>query len=696
MKIRNIEISNFKAIKHVKLDGLEDTVVIAGPNGCGKSCIFDAIRLLKSLYGGHNQNEWHQWFGEFQINLRTLKDDVKRILNDKSKPLRIAIGFEFNEDEKKYFKENASSLIENIIWNSVLPEESRSMGGGAVPAAEVRHHRPTVEQRRDEFLKRFMTGIDNDLFWGEVNVTPDGKIEVVSRPILELCFTVYDPKNIGLIDYHSANRSYSREQVGGINLNIESSEQKMKNHALYNSANKYNNVKSEMAGAYIRELLAKEANVQLNERENIISTLKELFKVFFPGKSFLGPVPTPDGNLHFPVRLDDGSKHDINDLSSGEKEVLYGYLRLQNTSPRNSILLLDEPELHLNPRLIRGLPKFYQKYIGEQNNNQIWLVTHSDAFLRETVGEPGFSVFHMRSATSIKNGDQVEKISADDELEAAFIDLVGDLAAYSPAKNVIIFEGGGDSDFDLKLVNTLFPELIEMANLISGENKVKVRALHDILDKANSNQMQPYKFYSVVDKDAEEHFSQNSKSFHWDVYHIENYLLNNKYIARVMNELVMSEGEISEESVEETLVECAKESMGPLIAHKLTKTINEKLLSCFNLKVNPRSESLAEDISCAASKSSEKIKALLEKDLSGSSINQLESDTRSQLHKELESGEWRKSFKGRDILKLFISKKGNGVKYEIFRNLIIHRMRDDGYKPAGMNAIISQIVADMA
>lgn len=104
MKIRNIEVKNFKAIKDIKLENLDDTVVIAGPNGCGKSCIFDAIRLVKSLYGGHNQNEWHQWFGEFQINVRTLKEDVKRILNDRTKSLRIAIAFEFSSAEKDYFK----------------------------------------------------------------------------------------------------------------------------------------------------------------------------------------------------------------------------------------------------------------------------------------------------------------------------------------------------------------------------------------------------------------------------------------------------------------------------------------------------------------------------------------------------------------------------------------------------------------
>jgi AAA15 family ATPase/GTPase len=69
MKFHSLKIANLRAIRRFEINDLGSFVVIAGQNGSGKSCVFDAIRLLKSIYGGYSANEYHQWFGEFQINL---------------------------------------------------------------------------------------------------------------------------------------------------------------------------------------------------------------------------------------------------------------------------------------------------------------------------------------------------------------------------------------------------------------------------------------------------------------------------------------------------------------------------------------------------------------------------------------------------------------------------------------------------
>lgn len=75
-----------------------------------------------------------------------------------------------------------------------------------------------------------------------------------------------------------------REQIGGINLSIESDDERLRQSALYNYSNKYANLKTEMAGSYVRHLLAKQANPAAEEDDSLSRTLKELFSTFFPGK----------------------------------------------------------------------------------------------------------------------------------------------------------------------------------------------------------------------------------------------------------------------------------------------------------------------------------------------------------------------------------------------------------------------------
>ncbi|PYN39966.1 MAG: hypothetical protein DMD95_23165 [Candidatus Rokuibacteriota bacterium] len=58
MHLEHLEVRNFRALDSATLPNLPANVVIAGPNGCGKSTIFDAIRLWKSAYGGYIENEF--------------------------------------------------------------------------------------------------------------------------------------------------------------------------------------------------------------------------------------------------------------------------------------------------------------------------------------------------------------------------------------------------------------------------------------------------------------------------------------------------------------------------------------------------------------------------------------------------------------------------------------------------------------
>ena len=347
MKIAHLLVENFRAISRVELRDLEDMIVIAGPNGCGKSCILDAIRLFKSVYGGYQPNEWQQWMSEFQINLREQRR-MTSLLREKSQSSMIEAHIELADSERHFIETNLDALLEDLAWRTVVPGSQRWLGSANPLATELRAHQPAVTKHVEELRPTAKGQLNNRLLIGKLTIMPDGQAFTQRSELLELVFSAFRPKQIGVIDYHGAHRNYAREELGGINLNLDQEEERLRTTSLYNAANKYLNIKSEMAAEYVKDSLRPKNQVGDSSGDtfkSVAATLQELFGTFFPGKTFGGPVPTPEGNLDFPVEVGDGSIHDINDLSSGEKEILFGYLRIRNSAPGHSIVLMDEPEL---------------------------------------------------------------------------------------------------------------------------------------------------------------------------------------------------------------------------------------------------------------------------------------------------------------------------------------------------------------
>lgn len=695
MKIDNLKITNFRGIGEVSLTSLGSIVIIAGQNGSGKSCLFDAIRLLKSVYGGYQANEWQQWMGEFQISLTNRSSDFVSMFNDPALELRISCDFRLAEDERKYITANADGLLREKIWRTILPE-AYSWGGYrmAMFAAQFRDREPEVAERAKAEYSTLMSELAGSTIRGEFFIPPGGVPQIQNSLTLSVVFSTFRPSEIGVIDYHGAQRHYGRENVQGINLNLEANEQQRSQSALYNSAAKYTNVKGEMAASYVKELLAEKAGVQNPEQETLTTTLQELFTTFFPEKKFLGPQATTTGALSFPVVTSSGAKHDLDELSAGEKEILYGYLRIRNSAPKYSIILLDEPELHLNPRLIRGLPQFYKKNLGEALGNQMWLVSHSDALLREVVGRDGYNVFHMLPCGKVPHGEsQLKPLSVTADLDLALIDLVGDLASYRPSGKVIIFEGGGDSDFDQRVASTLFPEILEQANLVSGSNKMRVRALHETLNTASQKGHLPFKFFAITDNDSDSQAvpAKSVNVFSWDVYHIENYFLEPKFIAKVLAALNIR-SELSEENIWDELRQSAQDSLPQLIRHELAEYANQKLISAIKTTTDPKAANLSSVLYDAATRSVERVQDVYKTDLSLEALGEIETTVRQKYLESIADGTWTSKVRGRDILKKFAGKHASSASYEIFRNLILSQMKDAGFKPVGMKTVIERIL----
>src|SRR5438094_4538027 len=122
MKLESLTVRNFRAIAELAITNLPDAVVLAGPNGCGKSVVLDAIRLLKSAYGSYQQDEWQTWFGEFQISLNKEPRELLPLFQDQSKELLIAAEFNLSGEEQAYLLSNADELVTEKAWRELAPQ----------------------------------------------------------------------------------------------------------------------------------------------------------------------------------------------------------------------------------------------------------------------------------------------------------------------------------------------------------------------------------------------------------------------------------------------------------------------------------------------------------------------------------------------------------------------------------------------
>lgn len=114
-------------------------------------------------------------------------------------------------------------------------------------------------------------------------------------------------------------------------------------------------------------------------RKDLYAEIERAYSAVFPERSFEGPIPRDniDDILSEPwFYLYDGrNQYEISEMSGGERAVFPMLMDFASWNIHNSVILIDEIELHLHPpmqqALLRALPK-----LGK--NNQFIITTHSD------------------------------------------------------------------------------------------------------------------------------------------------------------------------------------------------------------------------------------------------------------------------------------------------------------------------------
>ena len=164
-----------------------------------------------------------------------------------------------------------------------------------------------------------------------------------------------------------------------------------------------------------------------------------------------------------------GDKFDINELSSGEKQLFLRTLAIKMLNPENSIILIDEPELSLHPKWQQKIVDVYRK-IGK--NNQIIIATHSPHILG-SVKKENIMLLDKNDDGEIivKTGHELYN-SYGQPTDRVLKDIMGLETTRNPKVFKLLEEAG---------------ELVDKNEYESDEFKTKYKELRDILGKKDED-----------------------------------------------------------------------------------------------------------------------------------------------------------------------------------------------------------------
>jgi len=199
-----------------------------------------------------------------------------------------------------------------------------------------------------------------------------------------------------------------------------------------------------------------------NVRDEIIAEINGIFDILDMDTRLIGMSTETTEILPIFTNLS-GDKFDINELSSGEKQLFLRTLAIKMLNPENSIILIDEPELSLHPKWQQRIVDVYRK-IGK--NNQIIIATHSPHILG-SVRKENIMLLDKDDEGKIvvRTGDELYD-SYGQPTDRVLKDIMGLEATRNPKVFKLLEEAG---------------ELVDKNEYESEEFKTKYKKLREIL-----------------------------------------------------------------------------------------------------------------------------------------------------------------------------------------------------------------------
>jgi hypothetical protein len=327
-------------------------------------------------------------------------------------------------------------------------------------------------------------------------------------------------------------------------------------------------------------------------------------------------------------------------------------------NPSDSIILFDEPELHLHPELSY---KLLQTLLSVGKNNQFIFCTHSPEIITASIEN---SVIFL-TPKKPDQSNQALLVSRDDVTHHALNLLGQSIGIISLGKKLLLIEGD-ETSLDKQTYGAIlkneFPELV----LVPVGGKSTIRSFEEIRQSVLNRTIWGVEFFMLCDRDAvygigpkgiDAQLSERLKIL--PRYHLENYFLDERVIAAIFAEMEAdSDSWLRDPSqIQETLRRLAQQTIPLAVALKMAATARERV---GNVDVMPKGINQDTTIDTLLAGLRDRVareQARILGDLKFSGIEEVAKAEHAKLMKAVSStcNGWRRDIPGRVVLNRFAS-----------------------------------------
>jgi predicted ATP-dependent endonuclease of OLD family len=514
MHLKHLTISNFRSVVDLDMGFAKGANLVVGPNAVGKTTVLEAIRVAKAVLAPRTQQETRQVLIALGVTSPHLPQsfNFSSIAGDLTKPVIVNCTFELSESELTALP----GLIEKLARQAVAAQQGITMDNGPFALIQLL----STHQGQGILASARQYALDNIAIVTQtkqcrlfLTISPDAGFQGLDG-FAQLLYTVLENElspSKTRFSYFPADRALPTGEAQ-IQLGAADAQQQMESH---NStpANKYQRLKSSIFSSFVESTESQEKQKQVFEA---------LFNRLLKGKSIESFSINLHGQASILIKdLTTSKTFDIDAMSSGEKGLILTFLIISRSMESGGVILLDEPELHLNSAVCKDLLEFLLDEYLIPNNLQAIICTHSPEVMSTAMRRDECTVYHLRRgapSTIIRKHDQPEAVQA--------LRLLGTSEIEELLYEAVIFVEGPD---DVELLEGAFQETLSRFRFRPLGGRPEVEKHIKELQAAEVAGLKENISYFVFDGDNRLSDLKSTKKVvvkQWEKYCLENYLLD--------------------------------------------------------------------------------------------------------------------------------------------------------------------------